>query len=214
MREEIIHSAERKYELKNDLIEEQFKTISPISKEDFNDLFIYCDSVSIPDGYRYLQKKDLLRFLCKLRQSLSDELLRVMFHYSSSQTMNLAISTVRQSLMIRFVNENIGFGAITREDYIEWHVTPFSNQLYNDTSQNPKVIIYNDYTYLHIEKNACLKLCVNHFVSIKTDICSKPSMLMAPDRYILDIQGPYFSNATNNDDRILLKEFQSDVNGM
>lgn len=121
---------------------------------------------------------------------------------------------MRQSLMIRFVNENIGFGAITREDYIERHVTPFSNQLYNDAPQNPKVIVYNDCTYLHIEKSSCFKALRQSFYVHENRHLLKSSMLVAPDEYILDIQGPYFSNATNNDARILLKEFQSDVNGM
>lgn len=161
-----------------------------------------------------MYRKDLLCFLCKLRQGLSDELLRVMFHYSSRQATSLAISTVRQSLMIRFVNENIGFGAITREDYIERHVTLFSNQLYNNTPQNPKVIVYNDCTYLYIEKSACFKALRQSFCVHKNRHLLKPSMLVAPDGYILDIQGPYFSNAINNDARILLKEFQSNVNGM
>lgn len=57
MREEIIHSTKRKYELENDLTEEQLKTISPIFKEDFNDLFTYCNSVPIQGGYRYVQKR-------------------------------------------------------------------------------------------------------------------------------------------------------------
>lgn len=39
-------------------------------------------------------------------------------------------------------------------------------------------------------------------------------MLVAPDGYILDIQGPYFSNATNNDANILVNEFNRDVDGM
>lgn len=39
-------------------------------------------------------------------------------------------------------------------------------------------------------------------------------MFVAPDGYILDIQGPYFSNASNNDAKILLSEFQRDIDGM
>lgn len=62
MREELIYSAERKYEDENGLTEEQFKTISPISKEDFNNLFTYCDSVPIPGGYRYVKKMTFYAF--------------------------------------------------------------------------------------------------------------------------------------------------------
>ena len=38
----------------------------------------------------------------------------------------MAISTVRESLMGRFVLENIGFGSITRQEFIENHVTDFA----------------------------------------------------------------------------------------
>lgn len=214
MRKEIIHSAARRYEDESNLTDEQFKSVFPISKDDFNDLFTYCDPINVPGGHRYIYKKDLLCFLCKLRQGLSDEFLWVMFHYPSRQAVSLAISTVRQSLMMRFVVENIGFGAITREEYIESHVTPFTNRLYNVTPDEPKVIVYNDCTYLNVEKSSCFKALRQSFCVHKGRHLLKPAMFVAPDGYILDIQGPYFSNTINNDARILLKEFQTDVAGM
>jgi len=67
--------------------------------------------------------------LCKLRQGLSDEFLCAMFQYPSRASVSGVIATVRQSLMQRFVPKNIGFNAITREEYIQRHVTPFSNEL-------------------------------------------------------------------------------------
>ncbi|EFN69789.1 hypothetical protein EAG_15490, partial [Camponotus floridanus] len=45
-------------------------------------------------------------FLCKMRQGLSDEFLCAMFQYSSRQATSLAVATVRQSLMQRFVPTN------------------------------------------------------------------------------------------------------------
>ena len=39
-------------------------------------------------------------------------------------------------------------------------------------------------------------------------------MLVGPQGYILDIQGPYFSNAANSHGRILLNQFQADIDGM
>ncbi|XP_058801453.1 uncharacterized protein LOC131670101 [Phymastichus coffea] len=214
MREEIVHSPVRRYEDERTLTDEQFAAISPISKDNFNDLFTYSDPVIVPGGHRYVSKKDLLCFLCKLKQGLSDEFLWVMFHYSSRQATSLAISTVRQSLMTRFVDENIGFGSITREEYIERHITPFANRLYNATPEEPTAIVYNDCTYLNIEKSSCFKALRQSFCVHKNRHLLKPAMFVAPDGYILDIQGPYFSNAANNDARILSKEFQMDVDGM
>ena len=42
----------------------------------------------------------------------------------------------------------------------------------------------------------------------------EPAMFVAPNVRILDIQGPYFSNAANSDGIILLSQFELDVNGM
>ncbi|XP_011688840.1 PREDICTED: uncharacterized protein LOC105450605 [Wasmannia auropunctata] len=100
----------------------------------FQELFTYCDRVPHLGGY--ITKKDLLMFLCKIRQGLSDEFLKVIFQYPSRQATSMAISKVRKSLIQRFVPSNIGFDAITR-DYIERHVTEFVNELYNTESLIP-----------------------------------------------------------------------------
>lgn len=214
MRMEVIDSVTRTYENEETFTEEQFKAISPITKIDFNELYTYCDPVAVPGGHRYVYKKDLLCFLCKLRQGLSDSFLWVMFSYPSRQAVSLAIDTVRQSLMMRFVAENIGFGALTRQEYIERHVTPFANRLYNSTPEEQRAIVYNDCSYLNIEKSSCFKALRQSFCVHKSRHLLKPAMFVAPDGYILDIQGPYFSNAMNNDAKILLKQFQVDVAGM
>lgn len=75
-----------------------------------------------------------------MRQGLSDEFLKVIFEYPSRQATSLAISTVRHSLMQRFVPTNIGLDAITRGDYVQRHVTDFANELYNPEPHIPRVI--------------------------------------------------------------------------
>lgn len=42
----------------------------------------------------------------------------------------------------------------------------------------------------------------------------KPVLLVAPDGYILDIQGPYFADSRNNDAAILRSEFDRDASKM
>lgn len=39
-------------------------------------------------------------------------------------------------------------------------------------------------------------------------------MVVAPDGYILTIDGPYFSDASNNDAQMLRNEFEQDMQGM
>jgi len=81
-----------------------------LNKEQFEDLLPFCDPV-LDTGVRNISKRDLMTFLCKLRQELSDEFLRVIFNYSSRQATSMTINNVRRSLAERFVPENIGVEA-------------------------------------------------------------------------------------------------------
>lgn len=69
------------YNDENSFTDEEFKSIAPLSKDQFRELYTFCDSKPREKGHRYVSKRDLLLFLCKLRQGLSDELLKVIFHY-------------------------------------------------------------------------------------------------------------------------------------
>ncbi|EZA56076.1 hypothetical protein X777_03921 [Ooceraea biroi] len=137
------HLDDRGFILQPFLDDDEFECFCPITKVQFRELFAYCDRIPCQGGYRYVSKKDLLTFLCKMRQGLSDDFLKVMFQYPSRQATSMAIATVRQSLM----------------------------QL-------------------------------------------KPVLIVAPDGYILDIQGPYFSDSRNNNAAILRNEFVRDTERM
>lgn len=217
LRELAVNGVQKRYENENNFSDDEFEALSPISKEQFNELFTYCERVPVPNHphvHRYVSKKDLLCFLCKLRQGLSDEFLRVVFSYSSRQAVSMMIATVRQSLMARFVPENIGFQAIPRDQFIERHVTEFANALYNPEPDRRIAILYEDCTYLDVEKSSCFAALRNSYCVPKKRHLVKPCMLTGSDGYLLDIQGPYFSNPANNDARIMLNEFQNDMNGM
>ncbi|EFN69791.1 hypothetical protein EAG_03885, partial [Camponotus floridanus] len=150
--------------------------------------------------------------LCKMR--LSDEFLCAMFQYSSRQATSLAVATVRQSLMQRFVPTNIGFDAITREDYIARHVTQFANELYNPDPLTPRVIAIVDGTYTYIPKSTNFRALRQSYSIHKGRHLIKPVLIVAPDGWILNIQGPYFSDHRNNDAAILQNEFEHDADRM
>ena len=103
---------------------------------------------------RYVRKKDLLTFLCKMRQNLSGDIFNVIFRFSSRQAVSLSIATVRRSLMLSFVPHNIGLNAITREQYIERHVTDFANRLFNPSPYDPVANADIDGTYVYIHKSS------------------------------------------------------------
>lgn len=145
-----------------------------------------------------------------MRQGLSDDILTTMFGYKSRQNTSSVISTVRKSLCLRFVPENIGVYAITRNQFIQRHVTEFANQLYNIEPNIPRVIAFIDGTYLEVEKSSNFEAQRLSFGLHKNYNLLKPAITVAPDGYILDIHGPYFSDHHNNDAAILNHQLQRD----
>jgi len=188
---------------------DDFKIIIPINKEQFEELYTFCGPVPEGDRMRLVSKRDLLVFLCKMRQGLSDDFFKVSFNYPTRQSVSAVVAKVRQSLMQRFVPANIGFRSLTREEHIDEHVTPFANILCKSNPERRQAIVYVDGTYSPKSRN---------FRSLRQSHCQhkhrhllKPALVVAPDWYILDIQGPYFSDSRNNDAAMLQNEYERDV---
>lgn len=57
LRENALKTETNKYENELLISDEEFFAIAGINKENFNDLFTYCDPVQIPGGHRYIKKK-------------------------------------------------------------------------------------------------------------------------------------------------------------
>ena len=109
----------------------------------------------------------------------------------------MLISVVRRSMMIRFVQENIGLEAITRQQFIAEHVIPFANELHNDNPNALKAISIVNGTYSYIEKSRNYRTLRQIYSVHKGRHLVKPVMMTAPDDYILDIHGPYFADERN-----------------
>ena len=116
-----------------------------------------------------------------MRQGVSDDFLKVIFSYSTRQTVSSVIDKVRKSLHLRFVPQNIGFYAISREDFIRDHVTDFANILYNPQPDNVKAIAYVDGTYAYIEKSSNFRVLRQSFSLHKGHHLVKPVLIVAPD---------------------------------
>lgn len=115
-----------------------------------------------------------------------------MFSYSTRQNVSMALANVRK-LMLRFVPTHHGFGAISREEYIDRHVTEFTNILYNESPA--KAIVYVDGTYVYIPKCTNFQVLRQTCSILKGRHLLKQILLVAPGGYILDIHGPYFSDS-------------------
>lgn len=214
LREFSIANEQHNFTNKNSFSDEEFRIISPVSKQQFDEIVTYCDPIPQLNGRRYIKEKDVLLFLCKLRQELPDDFLKLLFKYNSRQAVSLAVANVRQSLMLRFVPENIGLGAITREGYIQRHVTDFANTLYNPDVEDRQIIVYIDGTYSYIEKSTNYRALRWSYFVHKGRHLVKPALMVAPDGYILDIHGPYFSDYQNNDAAMLEKQFEDDAGAL
>ncbi|XP_077275553.1 uncharacterized protein LOC143904609 [Temnothorax americanus] len=145
----------------NHLTDEEFQCIAPINKQQFEELFTYCDPVLQNGKLRY-----------------------------------------------RFVPTNIGPESITRQEFIMQHVTEFANELYNPQPEEPRAVAVIDSTYAYIHKSNNFRVLRQSYFVHKNRHLFKPTLVVAPDGYILTIFGPYFSDARNNDAEILRQEFE------
>lgn len=213
LRSNTLNNCSKNFADENSFTEEEFKVISPITKTQFQDILTFCDPLR-GSYLTHINKKDVLTFLCKMRQGLSDEFLALIFNYTSRQSASLAVGNVRKSLMLRFVPKNIGFGAIKRTDFIDQHVPSYANILYNSSPEIRKAITYVDGTYTMISKSTNFEVLRQTYCVHKGRHLIKPILIVAADGYILDIQGPYFSDSRNNDARILKYEYEKDTSEM
>lgn len=83
----------------NALTDEEFESLSPIIKNQFEDLLNFCDPVLINGVLNRINRKDLLLFLWKKRQGVGNEFLKIMFDYSSWQNVTLILLKDNQQLI-------------------------------------------------------------------------------------------------------------------
>lgn len=94
------------------------------------------------------------------------------------------------------------------------HVTEFANVLYNPEPENPKAIVIIDSTYAYIHKSMNFRTLRQSYSVHKNRHLLKPTLVVGLDGYILDIFGPYFSDARNNDASILCCELEGNANNL
>ena len=90
----------------------------------------------------------------------------------------------------------------------------FANRLYNPNPNNPVLIAYIDGTYVYMHKSNNFRALKQSYSIHKGRHLIKPALVVAPDGYILDIHGPYFSDSRNNDESMLENKFQLDAAGL
>ena len=202
-----------KFDTENNFTDQEMKNLTTLDREQFRNLYTFCDPVEIDGNRRYISKKYLIAFLAKLNQGISDDFISTIFQFRSRQNTSKIIAVVRESLNRRFKQENLGFNCPqvqNKEQFIANHVTEFANLLYNPNSGIPKAILYPDCTYLKIPKSSHFRVQRQSFSTHKNYNLLKAGLIVAPDGYIASVHGPYFSDVRSNDAQILIKEINED----
>ncbi|KAL1487613.1 hypothetical protein ABEB36_015702, partial [Hypothenemus hampei] len=120
----------------DNISDDEFQCIAPITKAQFEELFSYCDPIIQNGQFRNIRRKNLLTFF-------------------SRQVVSSVINNVRRSLSERFVRENMGPVSIIRQNYIFQHITVFSNVLCSPEPNEARAIaigIAPMETFFHISR--------------------------------------------------------------
>ena len=113
--------------------------------------------------------------------------------------------------MQHFVPMNIGFDAISKRDFIANHFSEFANKLYNPEPAVPVAIVIANGGYGFLPNSRDFRTLRQSFSMHKHRSFIKTHMIVGVDGYIVDIQGPYFSDSKNNDAAILKNKFANNT---
>jgi hypothetical protein len=91
-------------------------------------------------------------FLAKMRLSLSNRVLAVLFRLKGKRTVSHIISQVRIALMKHFVPSHLGLHHIDRATAIDQHQTAIATILH--TTKPQQLCVVADSTYLFIQKSS------------------------------------------------------------
>jgi len=138
-----------------DLTDDEFRLLTSLSRNDFNDLVNIASSSSIRNSSNRSIRTAIGIYLCKLRLGLSNRLLASMFRLPDKKSVSRIIDSARQAILKSFVPYNLGFGHIKRRDVIEHHTTTIARELMCGGDSNTAIVVV-DGTYIYIQvRNYC-----------------------------------------------------------
>ena len=125
-------------------------------------------------------------FLAKMRLSLSNQALVILFQLKDKRTVSHIISQVRAALMKDFVPLHLGFHHIDRATAIDKYQTAIANILYANGFQQPCVVA--DSTYLFIQKSSNNRFQRRSYSIHKRRHLIKPMILSTTVSYLLILE--------------------------
>ena len=184
---QIIFEKQKRLDFENlqSLSDDEYKTLTSLSKVEFNDLISRISISDIRNSTNRSIRTAIAILLCKLRLGLSNSMLAILFQLPNKRSISRTLESARSALMKEFVPHNLGFNHITRRQIIDQHTSTISKQLMYDDEFN-RAIIVADGTYIYIQVNnhhlfflIIIAFCVrnletiifnvNHLISTKSD---------------------------------------------
>jgi hypothetical protein len=175
-----------------------FKNLTGLDRASFENLLLYLTTVR--DTSARSKRTCLGLFLTKMKTGMSNTVLSTLFNISKD-SIRRAISSVRKNLKQTFVPSNIGFQHITREQVIEAHTRPLAQTLFG--RDNVPAILVIDGTYLYIQKSNQFSFQRRSYSLHKHRPLIKPMVFVTTTGYFVSVMGPYLSDNSNNDAKIM-----------
>ena len=103
--------------------------------------------------------------------------------------MSRILESANSALTQYFVPKYLGFHHVTREQVLEQHTRPLTQQLLANDNAN-KAIIILDGTYVYVQKSANNLLQRRTYSLHKGKPLVRPMMIISTDGYIISVMGP------------------------
>ena len=126
--------------------------------------------------------------LVKLRTGLPNSILSTLFSLTKSQIQR-SIHSAKNAMMSDYVPHHLGFSHIDHETFVREHNTPLAKTLF--TSNEKSAVLVLDGTYIYIQKSSNYKFQRVSYSLHKHRALVKMMIIVALDRYILNVIGPY-----------------------
>jgi len=180
---------------------ESYSLLFGLTEANFEDLFTkYVKRSEMRDSSIRLKRDALAMLLLFLRQNLSQTMIGFLFNCSQTVVSD-SIRAVSQVLEETFVAQFLGYNALPREECVQKHSRILLQEVLGIAAD--RLAIIADGTYLYVEQPMDIKMQRLLFSGQKKRNLVKVMMLVLPSGHILDADGPYGANGTNNDSSIL-----------
>lgn len=188
------------FELTSGLTDSDYEMLTGVNQEIFNELVEYLKRNDMRNSCNRSLRNALGVFLMKIRLNLSQRVLAFLFGIADRTIISQTITAVLNALSGEFSSKFSGHNHLSRDQLMQ-HMRPLHHSV---LGKNPEdMILIADGTYLYTQKPADHYLRRRNYSSHKHRNLFKTMMIVAPDGYIVNASGLYFSDGKNNDAKIL-----------